>query len=379
MLNIKKGISDSNNIEQAIIEVIDQIKQNNVKLVIFFANYKYDFKKINEAFNTVFSGIELIGCTSHGEIGVPGGYGEGYLLGISIASDNFNVASAVIKDLDTRAMLSKSEVMAAIHKVGLDPEHNDLINQGFALSIIDGLSRSEEKAMSLLSIIFKRKNFRLVGGSAGALISNPVAFISHNGRIYTNAAIITFVKTSHKFTIIKENIYEATGRTFIVTKADMNNRIVSELNGRTAADVYAEALGVNRSEIVTKHFAYNPAGRVFGKNVFITSPYSILNDGSLQFYSQIMTGATIRFMKPLDPLTVAEQTAAQIKAEVPNAKLILGFNCLLRHIQFENDQITSKAYDIVNSAGTFTGSISLGEQYDMYHVNQTLTLLALGE
>ena len=375
MINVKRGFSDLSDSKQAIESVISSIKQSDTKLVMFFASAKYDFELVSKTINAEFLSAEVIGCTTAGEIG-PKGFSENSIVAMSIAADDFTPATAVIKDVDFRAMLSKNDILNAISKTGMDVNSPNFKEQGFGIMLIDGMKATEEKMLSGLNSIFD--DFTIVGGSAGDDGKFQKVYVSANGEVLTNAAVITFIKTSKKFAIYKENIYVPTDIEFKVTKCDMPKRTVYEFNGRPAADVYAEALGIKREDI-SKNFQSNPIGRQFGDSIWIASPFQVLDDGSIQFFSQIMPNATVKLLKPINSVEEAKKSVREIKSKVPNPKAVIGFNCILRYMQFKQEGSCPSIYNELSNLGEVIGFNCYGEQYGKYHVNQTFTLITIGE
>ena len=376
MINVKRGFSDLNDSKQAIESVISSIKQPDTRLVMFFVSQKYDFELVSKVINAEFLSAEVIGCTTAGEIG-PKGFTENSIVAMSIAADDFTPASVIIKDVDVSAMLSKNDIVNAISKTGMDLNSSNLKQQGFGIMLIDGLKGTEEKMLSGLNSILD--DFTIVGGSAGDGMDFKKVYVSANGEVFTNAAVITFVKTNKKFTIHKENIYVPTDIEFKVTKCDIPKRIVYEFNNRPAADVYAEALGIKSKDLSFNNFKSNPIGRQFGDSIWITSPFQVFDDGSIQFFSQIMPNATVKLLKPINSIEEAKKSVKEIKSKVANPKVVICFNCLLRYLQFKEENSCPSIYNELSSLGETIGFNCYGEQYGKFHVNQTLTLIAIGE
>ena len=376
MLSLKRGISKSNDTKGAVDGVVSSIKQNNVKLVMFFASPKYDFALISKFMKEAFESAEVIGCTTAGEIG-PQGFSEETLVAMSIAADDFTVATAVMKDIKTKAILSKNDIMGAFKKTGMDLNDPHLKEKGFGILLIDGLQAAEEKVLTVINSIFN--DFNIVGGSAADGMNFKKVYVSVNGEVFENAAVVTFVKTSNKFQIYKENIYIPTDIEFKATKVDMETRIVYEFNGRPAAEEYAKALGLPVSELTSKNFSSNPVGRQFGDSIWITSPFQILEGGAIQFYAQIMPNSIVKMLKPVETIEEAKRTAEFIKTKLPSVKGVISFNCVARYLQFKGEHSLGPIYNELSKLGEVIGFNCYGEQYGKQHINQTLTLIALGE
>lgn len=374
MLNLKRGFSKSADTKEAVNSVVSSISQSDIKFVIFFASSKYDFTLVSKSMKEAFKSAEVIGCTTAGEIGSQG-FTEGTLVAMSIAADDFTPATAVIKDIKKRAMLGKNEVINAFNKTGMDINDVAVNKKGFGILLIDGMQAAEEKVMSVFSLIFKE--FPILGGSAGDDLKFKETFVSANGEVYSNAAVVTFIKTGKKFYPYKENIYAPTEKELKVTKVDLESRTVFEFNNLPAIQEYAAALNVPKDKLQSC-FMSSPLGRQFSDSIWITSPYRIEGDG-IQFYAQLMQNSVVRVLKAIDPVEEARKTVEKIKENVPNVKGIIAFNCILRYLQFKSQNVCSPVYNELSKLGEVIGFSTYGEQYYKHHVNQTLTLIALGE
>jgi len=353
-------------------QIIQGITQDNVKLVLFFVSTKYDLVQISRLFKDAFPDVDVIGCSTAGEISSQGFF-EGSISAMSIASDDFETSTFVMKDIKTKSMLVKNDLLHAGKKIGLNP--NDAEN-GFIITLIDGMQASEEKVMYAIGNSFPK--LPLVGGSAADDAQFKESFVSANGEVFQNAAIITFVKTSKPFFLYKENIYIPTEIEFTVTKSDLTNRIVNEFNGKPAADEYAKALGITVEEL-PDYFSSNPLGRLILNSVWIATPVSVLEDKSITVYSAISQDSKVRVLKPIDSISECKKSVESIREALPNCKGILLFNCTYRYLQQKKENICPQLASEFSKCGTVCGLNTYGEQLNMLHVNQTLTLLALGE
>ena len=100
---IKSGFSIEKDTKSAAKEVAEQIKQDNIELVVFFAAVDYDFAKIAKTLYKLLGRNPMIGCTTAGEI-TPSGFMNNSLTAMSISSDKISkVKVGVIKDLQKNA------------------------------------------------------------------------------------------------------------------------------------------------------------------------------------------------------------------------------------------------------------------------------------
>jgi hypothetical protein len=381
VLSVKRGFTNAPDEVSAVNEITAQINQENINLVLFFSSPKYNFSTIASLMKKAFPNTKVVGSTSGTEI-IPGRNVDNSVIAISISASDFNVEVAIMKDIKTRAMLYKRDLMNAFEKIGLSLNDPLYHKKGFALTLIDGVSGAEEKVLSVISSFIKSEEFTLIGASAADGYDFKKVYLSYNGEVYENAAIVIFVKTSHPFYAYKENIFTPYGKDMVVTKIDMNSKIVYEIDHMPATQAYAKALGVEgiSNEELFKYFKSNPIGRKYGDRIMVVSPYQIFEDGSIQCYAQILPNSVINILQAVDPLEVVKDTVADVRSNISNIKAIIVFNCILRTLQFNEEKITDRYFsELCKLGGEVIGISCYGEQFGKYHVNQTLTLLALGE
>lgn len=377
MLNVSSGYSQSPDAGAAAAELEQQLRMGELKLVVFFAAHTYDFVSLSKEMHERFPGTEIIGCTTAGEISKRG-FTEKSVAAIGIASDHFTLASMVVKDIHSIPMMHRKEAAATFRKAGFDPKDPASCKKGFGILLIDGLRGAEEKVLSVLNSIIDGPDFQFVGGSAGDGLEFKNTYVCLNGVAYTDAAVVTFIKTDKKFYIHKEDIFATTEKSMTVTKANVRERRVYELNNRPAAQVYAEQLNVPKHEL-SKRFAANPLGRRIGDKIWTASPFQIMEDDSIVFYSQIFPGALVDILHPVDVIEKARNTVQAVQERIPKVKAVIAVNCILRTLQFKEQNQCGAISSEFGKLEHFIGFSSYGEQMGKMHLNQTLVLLALGE
>src|SRR5450755_4325271 len=83
---------------QAVREFHAAVVQPEMALVLFFCSSAYDREALAEEMTRLFTGVQVMGCTTAGEIG-PAGYREHSLSGASFPASSFNVVSGHIDHL----------------------------------------------------------------------------------------------------------------------------------------------------------------------------------------------------------------------------------------------------------------------------------------
>ena len=163
-----------------------------------------------------------------------------------------------------------------------------------------------------------------------------------------------------------------------ITKVDTESRIVYEMDGQRAATVYAKKLGVSEADL-PNYFMTNPIGRRFNDEIFIASPFQILSDGAIQFYCQVFLDSIVEILEPMDPVETLEHTLQQFTSQFSEIEGVLACNCILRKLQFQNQQLFPELNRQLSQLPNLVGFCSYGEQLNKSLINQTLVLLGFGE
>ncbi|MDX2349219.1 MAG: FIST N-terminal domain-containing protein, partial [Porticoccus sp.] len=98
-LNILTGVSTSRDSIVAASELYEHIYQPDIELCLFYCSPEYDLKALGDELNRLFGDINLIGCTTSGEI-TPEGYYRNSLTGVSMSGDGIQLVTQRLDDID---------------------------------------------------------------------------------------------------------------------------------------------------------------------------------------------------------------------------------------------------------------------------------------
>jgi hypothetical protein len=149
---------------QAVQEFHAAVAQPDMALVVFFCSSRYDLEVVGLEISRLFVGVQVVGCTTAGEIG-PAGCRDLSISGASFPSGSF---TAVTGGINCLQRFEDSEASALAQRLrqsleGLDPGADQA--NSFAILLIDGLCvREEPVARAFQNALGK---VPLVGGSAG--------------------------------------------------------------------------------------------------------------------------------------------------------------------------------------------------------------------
>lgn len=373
---IRRFQSLSTDARTAVREFRDGVTQPDIALVLFFCSSAYEIDDIADEMSLQFPGVEVVGCTTAGEIG-PAGYLNYSLSGASFPAGSFAAVSRLVPDLQQFELASaralvQSQLMELDGKIG---QHPDLANR-FALSLIDGLSIREELVCRAFQTALD--DICLVGGSAGDDLNFLRTHVYHGGRFHTDAAVITLIATSRPFRTVKIQNFVPMEERLVVTAAEPSRRRVTEINGLPAAEEYARVIDATPKSLGPARFAEAPIVVLLSGTQYVRAVQSAHRDGSLTFYCAIDEGMVFRIASMTD--VVANLTAAlsEIRRSIGRPDLLIGFDCIQRKLSISSRTLTREVENILGD-NNMVGFSSYGEQYNGIHVNHTLTGVAIGD
>jgi hypothetical protein len=217
----------------------------------------------------------------------------------------------------------------------------------------------------------------LFGGSAGDGLNFGQTWVFANGAFHTNAAVLTIVQTSCPFHVFKFDHFSPTGRKMVVTEADPNTRLVTEINAEPAAPAYARMVGLDANQLSPLIFAAYPVVVKIGGEYHVRSIQKVEDDGSLRFYCGIDEGLVLTVASSDDMASNLERALEGLEEKLGPVEMILGFDCILRRLEAEQSQRTREVSSILKK-NHVVGFSTYGEQFRSMHVNQTLTGVAIG-
>jgi hypothetical protein len=372
-LTVKRGVSYEADAATICRELADSVADPDAVVVLVFAAPTLDTDAIARELAEVMAPAPVVGCTTAGEIG-PDGFHDGSVVAMSLSSPGLRVAFGLVPNISQSPLSAgRSAMQTASKSLGfelgqLDPRSH------VGVSLIDGWSGGEE--MFIAGASGSAPTIPLVGGSASdSLEDTPHSRIFHNGVAHPDSGLIILFESEIPFaTVISEHMIP-TDRRVVVTASDPGTRLVQELNGRPAREVYEEIVGA--AHIDTPLASQNPFGYYVGGQAFVRSVMAVEGD-ALRFACAVDHGAVLRPMRPGDMVGTTRDALAAAAASVGGELCaVVAFNCLGRFLEARD---TGKQEQLEATLADYpvVGFNTFGEQYNALHVNHTLTALAFG-
>lgn len=376
---VKVGHAKFGQEEKTVASVVEQIKQKDTSLVLFFCSSHFNQEKIADAFreearDTCFSSATFVGCTTDVVI-TSQGFQSSSLTAMSFNTDSMKVGIGLGKNIEKDPIsAAKAAVSEAARQLNMTPDQLD--DKYVGIVLIDGTSEVEE--FVIMGIAKTAPRLRTIGGSAGDDYSFNKVFLHLNFETFNNALVFILIKTDAPFATISTNNYLPTQKRLRVTKADPEKRVVYEFNGRPAVSEYCRAIGSKTKDMNPEMFVTHPLGINIGENYYLRSPLRAEDDGGLKFFSRITENSRLTVMDPGNLIVETRKAIDTVQKKLGKISAMIVFNCLLRYIESEVQKSTSEVSKVL-SVAPVCGFNTYGEQYDGLHINQTLTMLVFGE
>ena len=343
-------------------------------IVVFFSP-TLDAEAFAAALAREFAGAPIYGCTTAGELG-PEGVTDGGAVAIGFRARDFAVVAMPIEDIDAATLegVRRDLASARAELRTVEGEPGGARNR-FAVLLVDGLCLHEEALVSTIGACLD--DIQVVGGSAGDGMNFALTSVIYDGKARTNSAVLMMFSTELPVRPFKCNSFEPTSTKLVVTDADIDRRIVRELNAEPAAKEYARIIGVPESELNAYVFAAHPVIVRVGGDFYARSIQRANPDGSLTFFCAIDEGLVLTAAGRLDTLGVVEQMFADTERELGEIAIYIGFDCLHRRLDAEQRQIIRDLEDLYRRHRV-VGFNTYGEQFETMHLNQTFSGVAIG-
>ncbi|GAA6182618.1 FIST N-terminal domain-containing protein [Shimia sp. NS0008-38b] len=366
---VRTGFADCRAAD-AVAQLVEALGTDPLSLVILFVSPQTDLPAFVTSVERHFSGTQVVGCTTAGELGETG-YSENDIVAIGLPAAHFGVRCLFIDDLhDIRA---QDRITTMIHNRNeLAKDHPRWASE-FAFLMVDGLSTREDALAADLAMGLGP--VPLFGGSAGDGEAFGKTHVFFDGAFHSNAAVLIQARTNCPVHVFKVDHLQPTTRRMVVTGADPAKRLVQEINAEPAAREYARLLGKDPEQLSTFTFAAHPVVVRIGDQTHVRSIQKVADNGDLVFFSAIDEGVVLTLAEPDDMVAHLDRELATLSKQRPPA-MILGCDCLLRRVEATQKQITGDISRVL-AKHRVVGFSTYGEQVNSMHVNQTFTGVAI--
>ncbi|MDR5897581.1 nitric oxide-sensing protein NosP [Halomonas vilamensis] len=366
--------SRSHDPECAAEELARHLKHEELGFVLFFCSAEYPLAALGGALESAFAAVKVSGCTTAGEI-TPHGYDRGCVVAIGFDRRYFAVDYALVEDLERFDLLRAQRLVEQLLENCRARSLASINEHSFALTLLDGLSSSEEQVLATLDAALGR--IPSFGGSAGDDNRLAHTHVYAQGHFYARAAVVIMINTPLPFEVFSTHHLLPLEHKLVVTHADRESRRVLELNAMPAADAYAEMVGVPKAALEPRVFARHPMAVRLGDQHYIRSIQRVNEDASLSFYCAVENGIVLTAMRPAPLLHDLHHMLDALHQRLGVPSLVIGCDCFLRRLELEGLGELGQASQLLKRSRV-VGFNTYGEQHHGMHVNQTFTGVAFG-
>ncbi len=371
---LRSAASSSASLPELVAELKSGLGDEDYQHIIVFFSVDHDAERLAAALAFAFPGTPISGCTTAGEI-APGGMMQGGVVLVAFPRTGFQVHYGLVENALEFGVERATEVARRLKSQLRTPPDGSRRQRVFALMMVDGLSNAEETLVA--AVHWSIDDIQLIGGSAGDGLAFKGTSLLYDGRVVTEAAVLLMIETDFPFRVFKTQNFEPTPVKLVVTAADVENRIVKELNAEPAAREYAAAIGLQPDDLGPFSFASYPLVVKVGADYFCRSIRNMNSDGSLSFFCAIDEGIVFTVARPQDMLQSTAAALEEADHALGGIDFVIGFDCILRRLDAENRQIRHQV-DQLYQKHRVVGFHTYGEQFNAMHLNQTLTGIAFG-
>ena len=340
------GKSQSGNLKEAVQGLHDP------KLLILMSNADQFAAHVAEL-DALFPDVPSIGCigicydTQIVEKGV----------GIIAFTENVTVVANVLEEASLMPVKYIERLEKDARQIGANSR--DTV-------CIDLCTGNDACVLTTIYSILGKQNIPLVGGTGDA------GKVSLNGKIYEDADVYALVKNNGgKVKVYKENLYRPlSGYRFIASKTDRSKYLLGELNGRSAKQVYQDALHITEKDIVNQTFK-NPLGKMDGQDICIISIKEVTGNG-LSCYRQVNDSDVLSLLQLQDPEEIVAETVSAIRQDFSHISGVFSINCFFRYLLFSQEHRLDSYLKTMGSLNNHAGLFGFGEHHNHQFVNQTM-------
>ncbi|MDR3555426.1 MAG: FIST N-terminal domain-containing protein [Syntrophobacteraceae bacterium] len=376
------------------------IREHSISLALVFASVRYDLEEMLRGIQCVIPGAPILGTTTAGEI--CNGARSGTVVVVLLASPYMRVAAGIGEKVSSSW---EEAVLQAVRGPDLAPYfgadttgvHKMMTLEGrqaFGLLFSPGNTRySDSRSFEILEKLKQLSENRLpiFGGSSADDWRMESNFVLHGGRACKDSLLVAVIETSLQFGMAFHHGFAPGSEQVVITRAQGHE--VKELNGRPAAEVFAQLLGESTKALEGKHLTFTT-----GRPVGIPDPFGqysicvasfLTPDGGIRFSQPIARGTALTLMQS-EPhnLIAAGQEAfrkALVRGNVERPAASIVFSCAVQQkllgerIGEEIESIMGIAPDVPLAGFYSFGEQGLSDDGVNRHNNAVITILIIGK
>ncbi|MBD2385028.1 FIST signal transduction protein [Cylindrospermum sp. FACHB-282] len=386
MLKIAIGHSEDPDAQSAIEEVLDQCIKALTGTVpqggLLFAAIDFEHTLILQAINQMFPKIELIGCTTDGEMSSILGFQQDSLTLMLFCSDTVEIRAGVgYKTKDNPLAAAQQAVQQATENSSTPPKLCITLPASYTA---DGSITSSDAILSGLELALGSQ-VPIIGGMAGDQFRMQTTYQFCRTEVVTDALPVLIFSGDLQFSYGKGCGLQPIGNKSIVTKS--HGTVLYEIDGKPALEFYQRYLGDRLPSPENGLAVYEQDS----EDYYMRVPNSCdAETGSINFLCHIPEQAVVQVTKSSrDEIIAAAETSLKMALEnypgtEPEAVLL--FSCCCRRwilgtrAKEELDVVKNTLSQTIPICGFYTYGefVPMKSQGLNYYHQETFVTLILG-
>ncbi len=313
----------------AAVDAVKHLGGEKPAMVFVFTSPRYDLPKLLEGVRSVTGEAHLLGATGSGEILRETYLGFGYGVGVMVLSEGsyrYGIASA---DHIRGRLTDVGQQIARQARDQAGPSKH-----GAVVLMADCLSGNLQQ---LFNGIYRVTGPRvpIVGGAAGDEMKFVATYVFHDDKVVEQGAVALWIASDEPFEVITRHGWEPIGVPLLVTRAEGVD--IMELDGRPAAIVYEEQLGLAPGELAADKFwdtsVNHPLGLMQSDGTFIIrAARAKSSNGWLRIQGCVpQAGSAVQVMaSSRDKLLAVTEEVGAIARRREGTGALLAFSCAAR-------------------------------------------------
>ncbi len=317
-----EGIHTRKTVQSVISKCKNQLDGYLPQAGIVFAGTNFDHEVMLAEINRVFPQIELIGCTTAGELSSNFGFSDESIVLMLFCSDDIEMKVGVGRALsENPAAAVNSAVNHAKGKLSKKPS--------ICLTFPDGQKKSFEPIMKLLNRELGDQ-CAVFGGAAGTIWNeNPRILQFHKEEILQDSIPILLWGGPIEYAFSIANSWKPIGKRVAVTEAE--GHCLKRIGDSTAVDFYRHYLGDHTEPAKEFILAVYEKGK---EQFYLRPPIGYNPDGSITLTESIPSDASVQLTEAIREVII-EDTETSTKALAANAinfqpSFAMAFSCAFR-------------------------------------------------
>lgn len=338
--------------DEVIADCHTQLNGASPKAGIILTSYtKADYQEMLAKISRAFPNIQLIGCTTDGEISSSLGVSVDSVTLLLFVSETVEFATTIVADISNNPEITFKRVFNICREqLQCEPV--------CGIIFPDGLTTIGAPLDSIIREAFG-ENFPFFGGTAGDHYELKQTFQFYNTEVHTNSAPIMLIGGNLNVCVRMVSGWTPIGRYHDVEKFKRNR--VYTISGVTAKEFYEKYLGPYHQKFTDFPLAvYKEEGEMF----ILRTPLLVHEDGAMDFIGNFFKNAKIRLTTILrdDAIAAADGANRELLEEVGDrAAVILNFSCAVRKHFLSSRKEEESLHLRKHSPAPYVGFFSYGE------------------